>query len=89
MLEGVLVDVTRVSDAKTDDDERGCVPDAWVLMRREDDGSLTELVKGVADYDFDGDALVYSDGRRIIRLDDGKKNVLYKAVFIPRIVVCR
>ena len=67
MLEGVLVDVTRVSDAKTDDDEHGCVPDTWVLMRREDDGGLTELVKGVADYDFDGDALVYSDGRRIIR----------------------
>lgn len=89
MLEGVLVDVARVSDAKTDDDEHGCVPDAWVLMRREDDGSLTELVKGVADYDFDGDALVYSDGRRIIRLDDGRKNVLHKAVFIPRIVVCK
>ncbi len=89
MLEGVLVDVTRMSDATTADDEHGCVPDAWVLMRREPDGSLTELMKGVADYDFDGDALVYSDGRRIVRLQDGKKTVLHKAVFIPRIVVCK
>ena len=87
MLEGALVDVTRVGDAKTEDDE-GCVPDTWVLMRREADGSLTEMVKGVADYDFDGDALVYSDGRRIIRLQDGKKTVLHRAVFIPRVIVC-
>lgn len=86
MLEGVLVDVTRVSDAKTDDDERGCVPETWVLMRREADGTLTEIVKGVADYDFDGDTLIYSDGRRIIRLQDGKKTVLHKATFIPRLV---
>lgn len=87
MLEGVLVDVTRAKDAHTEDDEHGCVPETWVLMRREKDGSLSEVIKGVADYGFDGDALVYSDGRRIIRLQDGKKTVLHKAVFIPRLVV--
>lgn len=89
MLEGVMIDVTRASDANTDDADKGCVPDSWVLMRREADGSLTEVVKGVADYDFDGDALVYSDGRRIIRLENGRKTVLHKAVFIPRVVVCK
>ena len=87
MLEGVLVDVTRAKDADTDDDEHGCVPETWQLMRREADGKLTEILKGVADYDFDGDALVYSDGRRIIRLQDGKKTVLHRAAFIPRLVV--
>lgn len=87
MLEGVLVDVTRTKNADTDGDEHGCVPETWQLMRRETDGRLTEIMKGVADYDFDGDALVYSDGRRIIRLQDGKKAVLYRAAFIPRIVV--
>lgn len=89
MLEGVLVDVTRTTDANTDDADKGCVPDTWVLLRREADGSLTEIVKGVADYDFDGDALVYSDGRRILRMEDGKKTVLHKAVFIPRVAVVR
>lgn len=87
MLEGVLLDVSCAKDADTEDDERGCVPENWVLVRREADGSLTEVVRGVADYDFDGDALVYSDGRRIIRLADGKKTVLHKAVFIPRLAV--
>ncbi len=89
MLEGVLVDVTRTADANTEDADHGCVPETWVLTRREADGTLTEIVKGVADYDFDGDALVYSDGRRIIRLENGKKTVLHKAVFIPRISVLR
>lgn len=87
MLEGALVDVTRMSDTDAQEDDRGCVPDNWVLMRRETDGTLTEIIRGVADYDFDGDALVYSDGRRIIRLQDGKKTVLHKAVFIPRLTV--
>ncbi len=87
MLEGVLVDVTRTADANTEDDGRGCVPESWALMRREKDGTLTEVMRGVADYDFDGDALVYSDGRRIIRLQDGKKTVLHRAVFIPRVVI--
>lgn len=87
MLEGVLVDVTRISDANTEEDEQGCVPETWALMRREADGTLTEVVKGVADYDFDGDALVYSDGRRIIRLQAGKKTVLHREVFIPRLIV--
>ena len=89
MLEGVLVDVTRATDANTDDADKGCVPDSWVLLRREADGTLTEVVKGAADYDFDGNALVYSDGRKIIHLEEGKKTVLHKAVFIPRIAVCK
>lgn len=87
MLEGVLVDVTRVSDAAAEDDERGCVPETWTLMRQEADGSLTAVAAGVADYGFDGDGLVYSDGRRIIRLQDGRKTVLHRAVFIPRLIV--
>ena len=89
LLEGVLVDVTSAKEANAEGDGRGCVPDSWVLMRREPDGKLTEVLKGVADYDFDGDALVYSDGRRIIRQQNEKKTVLHKAVFIPRLVVIK
>lgn len=89
MLEGAMVELSRVTDADTGHEDKGCVPDSWVLMRREPDGALTEVVRGVADYDFDGDALIYSDGRRIIRLQEGGKAVLHRATFIPRIAVCR
>lgn len=86
MLEGVMVDISRSGEA---DDDEGCIPTDWVLLRQTADGHFEEVLRGVADYDFDGDALIYSDGRRIIRLEDGKKNVLHKAVFIPRVTVCR
>lgn len=85
MLEGILVDISRGGEGG---DEEGCIPADWVLMRQAPDGHFEEVLKGVADYDFDGDTLVYSDGRRIIRLEDGRKNLLHKAVFIPRIAVC-
>ena len=86
MLEGIMLDITRGGENGSEDE--GCIPADWVLLRQTADGHFEEVQKGVADYDFDGDALVYSDGRRIIRVEDGKKTVLYKAVFIPRIVVC-
>ncbi len=86
MLEGILVDISKGGEGSEDE---GCIPADWVLLRQAPDGHFEEVLKGVADYDFDGDALVYSDGRRIIRLEDGKKNVLHKAVFIPRVVVCK
>ena len=85
MLEGVMVDVSRGGQAGSDD--AGCVPTDWLLMRQAPDGHFEEVQRGVADYDFDGEALIYTDGRRIIRLEDGKKTVLHKAVFIPRVAV--
>jgi len=85
MLEGILVDISRGGEGS---EEEGCIPADWVLLRQAPDGHFEDVLKGVADYDFDGDALVYSDGRRIVRLEDGRKNVLHKAVFIPRIAVC-
>lgn len=84
MLEGVAVDISRVGEK---DEEAGCVPTDWVLMRQAPDGHFEEVQRGVADYDFDGDALIYTDGRRILRMEDGKKTVLHKAVFIPRVAV--
>lgn len=84
MLEGIMVDISRTGDRE---DDEGCIPADWVLMRQAADGRFEEVLKGVADYDFDGDALICTDGQRIFRLEDGKKTVLHKAVFIPRIAV--
>ena len=87
MFEGMLLDITR-SSSGTDEGE-GCIPQDWVLLRQAPDGHFEEELRGAADYDFDGEALIYTDGRRIIRLEDGKKTVLHKAVFIPRLAVCK
>lgn len=69
-----------------DDQENGGIPSDWVLLRRTP-GGFEEVCKGIADYDFDGDALVVSDGRRILRIADGEREVLYKGAYVPRIAV--
>lgn len=88
MLEGVWVELSQDAPDKAEG-EKGCVPDSWKLVRLEEDGSLTEVQQGVADYDFDGDALIYSDGRRILRLAAGKRTLLYRGLFIPRLAVMK
>ena len=86
VLEGVMLDITRTTDQAEDG---GFVPADWVLMRENPEGELEVVRQGVADYDFDGEALIWSDGRRILRSENGRTTVLYRGVFIPRIVVCR
>ncbi len=84
MLEGALLDIACIDQHQAE--ETGIVPDTWVLMK-ETPGGLTEVCKGVADYDFDGDALIVSDGRRIVRITGGRREVLGKGSFISRISV--
>ncbi len=81
MLEGILVDIARPGGTE----EEPILKD-WTLLRKPRAGDWEELLHGVADYDFDGSALIYSDGRRILRMEDGKKTVLHKGVFIPRVI---
>lgn len=83
ILEGIRVDIARPGNAPDDEP----ILQDWTLMRQHADGSWEEVIRGVADYDFDGEALVYTDGRRILRVEDGRKTVLYRGVFVPRIVV--
>lgn len=86
MLEGVLVDISRSAQAGEADE--GCIPKDWVLLKQTGAG-FEKVAEGVADYDFAGEALVYSDGRHILRVEDGSKTVLCKGTFISRIAVCR
>ena len=86
MLNGRRVEISTPAEGE---EEKGCAPNDWVLMRMESDGSFTEIQKGVADFAFDGDALVYTDGRRIFRCKDGKREKLYKGGFIPRIAIVK
>lgn len=84
VFDGVRLDIA-VSRGEEDKDT-GCIPADWVLLRQTADG-FEEVCKGVADYDFDGDALVISDGRRILRIAEGKREVLHRGAYIPRIAV--
>jgi hypothetical protein len=84
-LTELLADVSLPKDAK--EENQGCVPDSWVLMRREKDGSLTQVQKCVADYAFDGDALIYSNGRSIFRCENGERTLLCRGTFISRLIV--
>lgn len=86
MLDGELLEIAMPGPGDAVGDE-GCIPDAWQLMRLNPDGTAEEVLRGAADYDFDGDALIYTDGRRIIRLADGKKTVLHRGTFITRVSV--
>lgn len=59
MLEGAIVDISKGSAAG--DEDEGCIPADWLLMRQAADGHFEEVHKGVADYDFDGDALIFTE----------------------------
>lgn len=83
-LNGWRVEITAGQDAS---EEQGWAPDSWVLMRRGSDGTLTEVRRGVADYAFDGERLIYTDGRRIYAMEDGKRVLLHKGAFISRLAV--
>lgn len=88
MLDGMLLEISAAGKNNAEE-EAGVVPSDWVLLRQSPDGAFEEVCKAVADYDFDGDALVCTDGRRIFRLSEGRKTVLHKAVFIPRVVIMK
>lgn len=86
LLEGMFLDIQGKQGA-SDSEEEGLVPSDWVLMRREANGELQEVQKGVADYDFAGGSLVYTNGRRIIFAGREGKTTLCRGAFIPRVCV--
>ena len=67
----------------------GIVPRTWELMRRERDGSLTCLKKGVLDFDVTKDKeIVCSNGKYLIRMDrTGKEQVIDTIELIGRVRV--
>lgn len=87
MLDGAWLDISQSEIASDASIESGCVPADWILFRCAPGNEPEMIQKGVADYDFDGDSLVYSDGRRIFSVCNGQRTLLHRAVFIPRISV--
>lgn len=67
----------------------GVAPRTWELMRREKDGELRSIKKGVIDFDLSGDNdLIYSNGKYIIRMDrSGKETVIDTIDLVSRVRV--
>ena len=67
----------------------GIAPRTWELTRRETDGTLTCIRKGVIDFDLtETGEIVYSNGKYLIRMGrEGKEQVIEKTDFINRVRV--
>ncbi len=66
----------------------GYAPSDWVLKRKNLDGTITEIQKGVISYDLDENSIVYTNGKSVIRLfSDGKSEKIADADFCSRVSV--
>ncbi len=67
----------------------GIAPRTWELMRREQDGRLTGLKKGVLDFDLtENGEIVYSNGKYLLRMDAfGKEHLIETLDLISRLRV--
>ncbi len=67
----------------------GIAPRTWELTRRERDGSLTCLKKGVPDFDVTAnDGIVFSNGKYLMKMDrEGTEQVIEKTDLINRVRV--
>jgi hypothetical protein len=65
----------------------GIAPRDWELTRREQDGSLTCLKKGVIDFDVtENGEIVFSNGKFLLKMDrEGKEQVIEKTDLINRV----
>lgn len=63
---------------KFKDREYGFIPESWKLVRLSQEGEQA-LFGGVCDFCFDGDAIVYTDGRHVFSFCGGKHTKLADA----------
>lgn len=66
----------------------GIIPKSWELVQVKPNGDLEVVKRGVADYAFDGEDILYSNGKYIIRLSaDGTEEKLCEAKLATSIAV--
>lgn len=72
-IEGNLVNVSKALRENQLRGEKypGIVPKSWELVEVKDGGNLTVVKKGVIDYAFDGDRLLYSNGKYLVARNPG------------------
>jgi len=90
-INGNLINAEQAFKENTSKGEKfpGIAPRNWELMRREKDGSLTCLKKGVLDFDLtENGEIVFSNGKYLLRMNrEGKEQVVEKTELINRVRV--
>ena len=61
-----------------------------MLVKKAPDGSETIIKKGVLDYTFSDEGIVYSNGKEIILIgNDGEEKVIAKASFADNLIILK
>lgn len=72
---------------KHGDKNPGIIPHSWQLVRRNHLGEEEVVRKGVMDYSFTADgSLIVSDGKHLLKLSEGKEEILCKCRLAQNIV---
>ena len=89
-IEGNLINVEKAlkENAQQGDKHPGIIPRSWELGIVQKNGGFSALKKGVLDYAFDGEDLIYSNGKYLIRMRaGGEEEVLCEAKSATSITV--
>lgn len=66
----------------------GTIPRSWELVKVSPTGEMTTLKKGVMSYAIDGDDIIISNGKHLLRLDkDLQETVIVEQKFVSKISV--
>ena len=87
MIDGNVIKAQKAADKK---EEKPVMPHSRVLCRRDSSGGEEIAVKkGILDFAFTERGVVYSDGRNIYSLEDGKEELIAKAFLAENIIICK
>ena len=78
---------TEKANRKSGDKNPGIIPHSWQLVRRNHLGEEEIVRHGVMDYSFTADgSLIVSDGKHLLKLSEGKEEILCKCRLAQNIV---
>lgn len=88
MMLGNLMQAQREAEYAPAYDRQGLVARSWELVKRQPDGGIQVIARGVLSFDLcDDGAIVYTDGSHIFVLQpDGKKEELASDQFISQVI---
>ena len=91
-FEGRLLEAEKneKENAESGDKNPSILPRSRVLVKKAPDGSETIIKKGVLDYTFSDEGIVYSNGKEIILIgNDGEEKVIAKASFADNLIILK
>ena len=91
-FEGRLLEAEKneKENAESGDKNPSILPRSRVLVKKAPDGSETVIRKGVLDYTFSDEGIVYSNGKEIILIENGgEEKVIAKASFADNLIILK